>query len=79
MDEFTTEVPYYDIIILDEIEGILNQLCSPTMNGQACEIYKYLVNIILNCKKLIVLDGDISSRTHNFIKQFGPSTTDNLI
>ena len=44
------------------------------MNGQAEQIYKYLVNLILNCKKLIVLDGDISSRTHNFIKQFGPST-----
>ena len=44
------------------------------MNGQAEQIYKYLVRLILNCKKLIVLDGDISSRTHNFIKQFGAST-----
>ena len=42
MDELTEEVPYYDIIILDEIEGILNQLHSPTMNGQAEQIYKYL-------------------------------------
>ena len=74
IDDNIAEFPSYDLIIMDEIESILNQFNSPTMKGQAFKIWKYLVNIIHNSNKLIVLDGDISSRTHQFIKQFETST-----
>lgn len=71
IDNNTSEIPYYDLVIIDEIEGILNQFNSPTMNGNAYNIFNYLENIIKNTPKLIVLDGDISSRTQQFINSFG--------
>ena len=45
VDEYSARIPFYDIVILDEIEGILNQLYSPTMKGQSYDIYNYLVNL----------------------------------
>ena len=71
IDNVSSEIPYYDLIIIDESEGVLNQFSSDTMKGQAHEIYCLLENIINNSPKLIVLDGDISSRTTRFISNFG--------
>ena len=72
IDNDTEEIPYYDLVIIDEIEGVLNQFnSSKTMNGKACQLYNYLEKIINNSCKLVVLDGDIFDRTLDYIKPFG--------
>lgn len=71
-DEFT-EYPSYDLVIIDEIESILSQFNSPTFNGSSKEVFEFIINVIYNSNKLLVLDGDISNRTYNYIESFGKS------
>lgn len=63
----------YDLIVIDEIEGMLSHLDSPHLNskGKTASIYFHdLVAIINASKKLVVLDADIGPRTRLFIDQF---------
>ena len=60
------------MIIIDEIESILNHFSSSTIKD-SYNTYEYLQEIISNSGKLIVLDGDTSNRTYNFINYFGKS------
>jgi len=65
-------IPYFDLVIIDEVEGILNQFSSyDTIKGTGYQTFNLLSNIIDNSKKLICLDGDINQRTYDFIKPFG--------
>ena len=73
IDEFNKIVPQYDLIIIDEVESVLNQFDSPTFKGYNKETFEYLEEIILNSKKVITLDGDLSNRTYNYINYFGNS------
>lgn len=66
-----TFIPKYDLVVIDEIESILNHFLSPTFKGSSREVFDLLVQIIINSKKLIVLDGDFSNRGFEFIKLFG--------
>jgi hypothetical protein len=55
----------YDLIVLDEIEGILNHLSYDMLN-------QYLINntleqLIYKSKKILCLDGDLSNRSFDFI------------
>ena len=65
-------VPSYDLVIIDEIESILNHFSSQTIKD-SYNTYEYLQEIINNSSKLIVLDGDTSNRTYNYITYFGIS------
>ena len=68
------DIPTYDLVILDEIEGILCHASnSVTFKGQNKEVFEFLEKIIECSNKLITLDGDMSNRTYNFINSFGPS------
>lgn len=66
------EVPSYDLVILDEIEGILSHFRSSTLTEKE-RIFNLLKDIIHNSKKLLVLDGDFHNRSYDFIKYFGES------
>ena len=65
-------VPSYYLVIIDEIESILNHFSSQTIKD-SYNTYEYLREIINNSSKLIVLDGDTSNRTYNYINCFGKS------
>ncbi|ARF10087.1 superfamily II helicase [Indivirus ILV1] len=67
------EIPSYDMVILDEIEGILAHFRSTTLHEKE-RIFNLLKDIIYNSKKLFVLDGDFHNRSYDFIKYFGEST-----
>ena len=68
------DIPSYDLVILDEIEGILSHVTNDkTFNGKNKDVFTFLENIILCSKKLITMDGDTSNRTYNFINNFGSS------
>ena len=59
------------MIIIDEIESILNHFSSSTIKD-SYNTYEYLQEKT-NSSKLIVLDGDTSNRTYNYINYFGNS------
>ena len=71
-DTECNDVPSYDLVIIDEIESILNHFSSQTIKD-SFNTYEYRQEIINNSSKLIVLDGDTSNRTYNYINCFGNS------
>ena len=71
-DEY--EIPKYDLIIIDEIESILSHFDAPTFKGKSRDVFNWMTEIIKVSSKMIVLDGDIGNRTHNFLNHFGSTT-----
>jgi hypothetical protein len=68
------DIPTYDLVIIDEVEGILNHATnSVTFNNKNKEVFEFLEKIIECSSKLITMDGDTSNRTYNFINYFGKS------
>ena len=58
-------IPYYDLIVLDEIEGLL---CHLSFNNiEQYYIHNILYNCLKKCKKILCLDGDMNDRTYDFI------------
>ena len=72
VNEYSDEYPAYDLIILDECESTLNHFNASILKNPY-ETFEILKNIIRNSGKLICLDGDLSNRTYDFIKDFGNS------
>lgn len=71
-DEY--ELPKYDLVIMDEIESLLFHFESQTtFKGESKNIFEFIQAIITNSTKLIGLDGDLSFRGFNYIKQYGDS------
>ena len=73
-----SNVPYYELIIIDEIESILNQFSSTeTFHGLAKETYYYLDAIIrasINKNgKIMSFDGDMNLRSYSFLENYGKS------
>jgi len=56
----------YDLIVLDELEGLLNHLSSPLIKNQYM-IYNKLKSMILNSNKILCMDGDLGERSFDFI------------
>jgi len=61
----------YDLIVLDEIEGLLNHLSFNKINQT--QIYNILVKLINNSTKVLCLDGDLSDRSMDFISNITKS------
>jgi hypothetical protein len=66
-NEYTDSKVYYDLLILDELETILNHTISPTHNDNNFINFKKLYTLCINSPKVICLDGDLSSRGKYFI------------
>ena len=73
LDEEYDRVGKYDLVIIDESESILKHFDSPHFKERNRETFRYLEAIIKNSNKLICLDGDLSNRTHSFIKRMNIS------
>lgn len=56
----------YDCIILDEINSIINHLCSSTIDNISY-IYSRLFMLIQNAKKVLCMDADITDMTIKFL------------
>ena len=65
------EINYYDLIIIDEVESIMNQFSSSTLGDKKKETFNLLDNLLFTCNKIITLDGDMDIRTYDFINGFG--------
>ena len=55
-------IPDYDLIVVDEMEGILNHFNAKTLNGKE-ETYNILRRLIMDNKKTFCLDGDLFNRS----------------
>lgn len=72
-DEFTNYdgYPEYDLIVLDELEGLLNHLSFNKMNQYfICSSLEKLLN---KGKKILALDGDMNDRSYDFLSAISPS------
>ena len=67
-DEFDLR---YDMIVLDEIESVMNHFDEGAMNHKDIDIWFFFSGIMKHSKKLIMMDGDISSRTFRLASLFG--------
>ena len=61
------EMPEYDLIIIDEIEGILSHFNATTLKNKlnTCEL---LTKLIQNTNKCLCLDGDLNNRSLDFLE-----------
>jgi hypothetical protein len=64
-DDDVMVYPTYDLVVLDETEGLLNHLSFEKINQHT--IHNTLVNILKNSKKIMCLDGDMGDRAYDFI------------
>ena len=62
----TIKIPYFDLIIMDEIESLIYHLESPTIASinDACDT---ICNLNRKANKIIGLDGDFSNRSFEFL------------
>lgn len=61
----------YDLIILDEIEGMLNHLSFEKIEQYT--IHNILKRLITHAPKILALDGDMNDRTFNFLTEICPT------
>ncbi len=77
-DDNSIIIPNYDIVVLDEIEGLLNQFDSPTLKRlNARYLFELFTNILKYSKKVIALDGDMAKRSYNFLSNIIDTTSTN--
>lgn len=62
-------IPKYDLVVLDESEGLLNHLSFEKIDQYL--IHNVLSRILTKCNKILVLDGDMGDRTYDFITTLG--------
>lgn len=67
-----TDIPEYDLVIMDESESLLNHFRSKTIDEKE-KTFELMKNIIFNSKKLLMLDGDFDNRSFTFCDYFGKS------
>ena len=61
----------YEVVVIDEIETFLKLFNNNSTLKELDVIFKKFVDILLNCKKLILLDAFISKITLNFLDSLG--------
>jgi hypothetical protein len=66
----TDGIKKYDLIILDEIEGLLNHLSFDKIDQYL--IHNILTRLINKSNKVLLLDGDMSDRTYDFVNDITP-------
>jgi len=62
-------LPHYDLVVLDEIEGLLSHLSFDKIEQYF--IHNILTGILKKCSKILTLDGDLGDRTLDFITTLG--------
>ena len=64
----------YDLIVLDESESLLAHFDEGTMEHKEINIFDFFDKLLEHCKKVAMLDGDVSKRTLEFAKHYGSIT-----
>ena len=61
----------YDMIVLDESAGFMNNFDEGVMNHKEIEIWNFRTQMIKYTPKMVLMDGDISQRSLRFASSFG--------
>jgi len=61
----------YNIVVIDEIESVLNSWDSDTHKDNIISNFNNFCNLLKNCKKIILLDAFITTKTINFLELLG--------
>ena len=64
-------VPTFDLVVLDEIEGLLNHLSYNQINQYTT--YNYLEKLVKRAPKVLALDGDMNDRSYDFLSSITSS------
>ena len=64
----------YDMIVLDESESLLCHFDEGTMVRKEIEIWNFFDELLKHCKKMVLMDGDVSERSLSFANSYGIMT-----
>jgi len=62
--------PFYDLIIIDESESVLNHFSAGSLKDSYA-VFQLFCNLCINSSKIICLDGDLANRTKHIFLTFG--------
>ncbi len=58
----------YDFVVVDESETLLSNFSSETLGNKTYEIYDTFENILINARKVVVMDAFLSNRSLQYMK-----------
>ena len=61
----------YGLIVLDESESLLCHFDEKTMEKKEIDIWSFFDELLKHCKKMVLMDGDVSERTLSFASSYG--------
>jgi hypothetical protein len=61
----------YDMIVLDESESLLCHFDEGTMQYKEIDIWYFFDELLKHCKKMVLMDGDVSERSLSFASSYG--------
>lgn len=73
----TAMIKSFDLIILDEIESDLYHFDSSTIRGKL-HTFDIFDGLLMNCKKILALDGDFGNRGYCCLKPYNPIIIENI-
>ena len=62
---------HYDMIVPDESESLLSHFDETTMERKEIEIWEFFNELLIQCDKVILMDGDVLQRTLSFASPYG--------
>ena len=64
------ELPY-DMLVLDESESLLCHVDEQTLENNEIDIWNFFDELLKQCNKIVLMDGDVSNRSLNFASFYG--------
>jgi|SaaInlStandDraft_4_1057021.scaffolds.fasta_scaffold02228_6 hypothetical protein len=68
----------YDLVVFDEIEGILSHFKSKTIKNKE-NSFRMIKDIIDKAKKVLFMDGDFGDRAYSFAEGYDPVILENTV
>lgn len=73
---YLSDTKSFGTLVIDEIESVVESFVNFIKDNRCWTIFK---NLILNCKKLILIDAFITMKTINIIRRIDPHCTINMV
>ena len=78
IDDYTQQIPSYDLVIIDESESVLNQFSSNTFK-EAKNCFIFFSEVLKNSKKILFMDGDLGERTFDFVDSINATKSMHIV
>lgn len=79
-DNLNVNIKYPDVLFIDEIESLLNYVCtSSTLKSKRKEIFSILNEYIINAKYVFLVDSNVTTPVCNYIKKLREGHNVNVI